>query len=114
MNTWKIHKYLKRKSNPTYEPFIETIRNLGLTQKSESIKLKIKDISFDNESSHLENESKPYYFDDEINNNFKEFDDDDFREKEIFDELRGMEKYLLDPYDDAEDEEGFYDIDKDE
>ena len=44
LNTWKIHRYLKGKVNQAHESFIKTIRELGLTQKSESIKLEVKDL----------------------------------------------------------------------
>lgn len=44
LNTWKIHRYLKVKVNQAHETFIKTIRELGLTQKSESIKLEVKDL----------------------------------------------------------------------
>lgn len=44
LNTWKIHRYLKGKVNQAHETFIKTIRELGLTQKSESIKLEVKDL----------------------------------------------------------------------
>jgi hypothetical protein len=44
LNTWKIHKYLRGKFNHAHETFIKAIRDSGLTQKSESIKLEVKDL----------------------------------------------------------------------
>ena len=49
LNTFKIHKYLKGKINQAHKTFIKTIRDLGLTQKSESIKFEVKDISSNDE-----------------------------------------------------------------
>ena len=74
LNTWKIHKYLRGKFNHAHETFIKTIRESGLTQKSESIKLEVKDLppNTNNPPSSLS----------EIQSNLKE--DEDYEEELIW------------------------------
>jgi len=77
LNTWKIHKYLRGKFNHAHETFIKSIRDLGLTQKSESIKLEVKDISSDNHKPPtLLNEFQSALNDITIDNRDYESDDD--------------------------------------